>query len=142
VIILDANLLLYAYDSSNSSHKAARAWLERTLQGDEDVSIPLVTLLAFIRIGTHPKVFARPMGVEDAVGAVQSWLELPNVSIAEPASSHWTQLAAVARSGQARGGEVMDAHVATLAIQSGATLCTTDKGFARYDGLKRLNPIA
>jgi len=140
-MLLDANVLLYAYDTSSPQHQRARDWLEATLNGDEDVSIALVTLLAFIRIATHPQVFARPMQVRDAVDGVREWLSLPIVSIAEPATSHWHALAVTASNAQVRGADVMDAHLATLAMQSGATLVTTDKGFARFDGLKRANPL-
>jgi toxin-antitoxin system PIN domain toxin len=141
VILLDANILLYAYDTSNPQHERARTWLERALTEEDDVRIALVTLLAFIRIASNPQVFVRPMRVDEAVGIVESWLGLSNVSVAEPTTSHWSALAEVARGGQVRGPQVMDAHLCALAIQSGATLCTTDKGFARFDGLKRLNPL-
>lgn len=141
MILIDANLLLYAYNSSGADHDRARLWLENTLAEEEDIRIDLVTLLAFVRIATNPAVFARPMPVDEAIAAVEAWLALPNVSIAQPTSSHWSALRDVAQAGQARGPQVMDAHLATLAIQSGATLCTTDKGFARFDDLKRLNPL-
>jgi toxin-antitoxin system PIN domain toxin len=141
VILLDANILLYAYDTSSPQHDPAKRWLQRTFTEEEDVRIALLTLLAFVRIASNPQVFTRPMSVDEAVGLVESWLALPNVSVAEPTSSHWTALGEVARAGQARGPQVMDAHLCALALQSGAVLCTTDKGFARFDGLKRLNPL-
>lgn len=142
MILIDANVLLYAYNSSSPDHERARAWLETTLAEEGDVRIDLVTLLAFVRIATNPAVFARPMSVDEAIAAVEAWLALPNVSVAQPTTSHWSALADVARTGQVRGPDVMDAHLAALAIQSGATLCTTDRGFARFDALKRLNPLA
>lgn len=142
MIVIDANVLLYAYNSSSPDHERARAWLETTLAEEGDVRIDLETLLAFVRIATNPAVFGRPMSVDEAIAAVEAWLALPNVSVAQPTTSHWSALADVARTGQVRGPDVMDAHLAALAIQSGATLCTTDRGFARFDALKRLNPLA
>lgn len=141
MILIDANVLLYAYNTSSPDHERARSWLEQVLSGEEDVRLDLVTVLAFVRLATNPAVFVRPMSVEEAIAAVELWLALPHVSIVEPTASHWPTLAAVARAGQVRGPQVMDAHLATLAMQSGATLCTTDKGFARFDGLKRQNPL-
>ncbi len=141
MILIDANVLLYAYNSSAPDHQRARTWLEQTFAEEGDVRIDLVTLLAFVRIATNPAVFARPMTVDEAIAIVEAWLALPNVSVAQPTTSHWSALADVARAGQVRGPDVMDAHLAALAIQSGATLCTTDRGFARFDGLKRLNPL-
>ena len=141
MILIDANVLLYAYNSSAPDHQRARTWLEQTFAEEGDVRIDLVTLLAFVRIATNPAVFARPMTVDEAIAIVEAWLALPNVSVAQPTTSHWSALADVARAGQVRGPDVMDAHLAALAIQSGATICTTDRGFARFDGLKRLNPL-
>ncbi len=141
MILVDANLLLYAYDSSSPQHARARRWLEATLSGDEEVRIPLISALAFLRIGTHPAVFQRPLGVVEAVAIVTEWLERPMVELAQPTSRHWTLLASLARDGQARGALMSDAHLATLTMEHGGVLCTTDRGFARFDGLKFRNPL-
>jgi toxin-antitoxin system PIN domain toxin len=142
VILVDANVLLYAYDSSSPQHDRARTWLETALADQPDVRIALVTLLAFVRIATNVRLFTNPFDVDEAAAIVASWLALPNVSIAEPTSSHWPAMAAAAKNAQVSGPGVMDAHVAALALASGATLCTSDKGFARFDGLKRIDPIS
>jgi uncharacterized protein len=142
VILIDANVLLYAYDADSPFHDRARTWLEETLARERDVRLALVTLLAFVRIATDRRLFTQPLSVEEATVIVAGWMDRPNVSIAEPTASHWTGLADAARNGQVSGPDVMDAHLVALAFGSGATLCTTDKGFARFDGLKRLNPLA
>jgi toxin-antitoxin system PIN domain toxin len=142
VILVDANLLLYAYDSSSTQHKRARRWLESTFAGTESVRLALVSLLAFLRIGTSRAVFRRPFRPEEAIGIVAAWLELPAVGLAEPTPRHWSLLETLARSGQARGPLLMDAHLAALAIEHGATLCTTDRDFARFPKLRIRNPLA
>lgn len=142
MILIDANLLLYAYDSTSPNHAAARAWLEATLSGDEEVRIPLTSALAFIRIGTNPAVYHQPMSVATAVEIVAEWLDRPGVSLAVPAAGHWARLAKVATDGQARGPLVSDAHLAVLAQEHGAVLCTTDRDFARFDGLRVRNPLS
>lgn len=141
MILVDANLLLYAYDTSSPDHAGARAWLEVALNGEERVGIGLQVLLAFMRIATHPGVFARPLAPADAIAIVSSWLGRPQVAMASPGDRHWEILTEVSASGQARGARLMDAHLAALAIEHGATLATTDRGFARFPGLRFRNPI-
>jgi uncharacterized protein len=140
VILVDANLLLYAYDTSSQHHEKARTWLERTIV-DEDVGLALTTLLAFVRIASGPAVFERPLTVAEAVAIVQEWLALRTVSLVEPTRRHWALLSEIAVAGQARGPLVMDAHLAVLAIEHGAVLYTTDRDFARFDGLRWRDPI-
>ncbi|MGH2428242.1 MAG: type II toxin-antitoxin system VapC family toxin [Candidatus Limnocylindria bacterium] len=141
MILVDANLLLYAYDSSSPQHAPARKWLETTLSGDEDVRIPLASALAFLRIGTHPSVFRRPLAASEAVRIVSEWLERPGVELAQPTVRHWATLGPLARDGQARGPLMTDAHLATLTVEHGGVLFTTDRDFARFEGLKFRNPL-
>ena len=141
MILLDANLLLYAHDAGSPVHERARDWLEGALSSEE-VGISLTTLLAFIRIGTSPAVFDRPMTVPEATEVVSGWLQRPNVGIVQPTRRHWKLLAELARTGQARGPLFMDAHLAALAIEHGATLCTSDRDFSRFPGLRLEDPLA
>jgi toxin-antitoxin system PIN domain toxin len=142
LILVDANLLLYAYDSSSSQHKRARPWLENAFGGSENVRLALASILAFLRISTNRAVFRRPFRPEEAMRIAAGWLELPAVGIAEPMPGHWSLLETLARGGQARGPLLMDAHLAALAIEYGATLCTTDRDFARFAKLRIRNPLA
>ncbi len=142
MILLDANILLYAYDRESSRHDAARRWVEGVLSGDEAVGFPLVTLIAFVRIATNPAVYRRPLTPARAVEIVSSWLARPNVSVAAPSERHWAILADTLERGQARGPLVVDAHLAALAIEHGATLASTDRDFARFPGLRFRDPLA
>lgn len=142
MILLDANILLYAYDRESRRHDAARRWVEAVLSGDEAVGFPLVTLIAFVRIATHPAVYRRPLTPARAVEIVSSWLARPNVSVAAPSERHWAILADTLERGQARGPLVVDAHLAALAIEHGATLASTDRDFARFPGLRFRDPLA
>lgn len=141
MILVDANVLLYAYDSSSPSHAPARTWLESVLAGEEEVRFGLVTLLAFVRIASNPQVFERPLEARDALAIVQEWLEQPHVAIAEPTPQHWQTLADVAAGGRARGNLVMDAHLVALAREYGATLVSTDRDFARFRGVRVVDPL-
>jgi toxin-antitoxin system PIN domain toxin len=141
MILIDANLLLYAYYPRAAQHDASRAWLEGVLSGPELVRFAWLTLWAFLRITTNPRVFERPLSAAEAEAAVASWLERPNAGILEPGERHWEILCRLARTGQAAGPLLMDAALAAIAIEHGATLYTTDRDFSRFPGLKWANPL-
>jgi hypothetical protein len=141
VILVDANLLLYAYHPRAPGHEASRRWLEATLVGPELVRFAWLTLWAFLRLATNPRVFERPLSAAEAAAAVSAWLAQPCAGVLEPGERHWTILRDVLRSGQATGPLVMDAAMAALAIEHGATLYTTDRDFSRFPSLKWTNPL-
>ena len=141
MILVDANLLIYAYDSSCRSHQQALAWLEEILSGAEPVCLAWQTVLAFLRIGTHPRIFSRPMLLDEAVRHVDSWFRQPATRLVQPTERHWPILSRLLPDAQARGPLVMDAHLAALAIEHGATLCTTDRDFSRFPGLRVFDPL-
>jgi len=140
MILVDANILLYAYDGTSTRHDVARTWLESALGGDEQVGFPLVTLLAFVRISSNATIFARPLKSDEAISLVAAWLSLPRVTMVEPTARHWSILADVAKDGQAHGPQITDAHLAALTMEHGATLVTTDRGFGRFKGIRLLDP--
>jgi toxin-antitoxin system PIN domain toxin len=139
--LLDANLLLYAYSPRAREHDASRTWLETSLSGSELVRFAWLSLWAFLRIVTNPQVFEHPLSIAEAESVVGSWLAQPVAGILEPGERHWEILRRLAREGQTIGPLVMDAALAAIAIEHGATLCTTDRGFARFPGLEWTNPL-
>lgn len=141
MILVDANLLIYAYDGSSPSHEAARTWLEEAVSGYEPVGLAWQTVLAFLRIVTHPRVFERPLLIDEAVAIVSTWLGQPSVRLLQPTDRHWTLLSRLLPHAQARGPLVMDAHLAALAIEHGATLHTTDRDFRRFSDLRVVHPL-
>jgi hypothetical protein len=141
MILIDANLLLYAYHPRAQEHDASRRWLEATLSGPDLVRIAWLSVWAFLRIATNPRVFEHPLSAAEAEAVVSSWLARPVVGILDPGERHWEILRDLMREGQAVGPLVMDAALAALAIEHGATLHTTDRDFARFPRLKWANPI-
>lgn len=141
MILLDANLLLYAYNLADERHEVARRWLEQALAGPEEVLLAWLTILAFLRIGTNPRAFEEPLSIPEAVGHASEWLGQPIVSVIEPGERHWSILSELLPSAQAKANLVMDAHLAALAIENGATLCTADRDFTRFRGLKLRYPL-
>jgi len=142
VILVDANILLYAEDSLHPRHDAARSWWDAHLSGTQPVCFCWTVLSAFIRIGTNPRVFERPLPIDQAVSRVQSWLDQPCARIIRPTDQHWTLFQNMLIKGQASANHVTDAHLATLAIEHGCMLASTDSDFARFPGLKWHNPLA
>lgn len=139
--LIDANLLLYAYDTSSPFHAKARPWFEELLSSHQPVRFASVTLLAFLRIATNPRASTRPLPVGRAVKIVRSWLERPNVDVLHPGMTHFELLEKLAVNAQASGPLMMDAHLATLAIEHGALLLSTDRDFARFEGLRWDDPL-
>jgi toxin-antitoxin system PIN domain toxin len=142
VILVDANLLLYAYHPRAEQHQQSRAWLESVLSGPDLVRFAWLTLWAFFRIVTNPRAFERPLSASAAEAAISSWLAQPVAGIVEPGERHWEILRGLVRDGQTTGPLVMDAVLAALALEHGATVCTTDRDFSRFPGLKWMNPLA
>lgn len=142
MILVDANLLLYAYDPRAAEHEPSKRWLEALLSGQPLVRFAWLSLWAFLRISTNPRVFERPLTVTEAQAAVAAWLAQPVAGILEPGERHWDILRALTGHGQTSGPLIMDAALAAIAIEHGATLCTTDRDFARFDGLRWENPLA
>ena len=141
MILVDANLLLYAYDSASPHHDPARSWLERTLCSGRPVRLALVTLLAFVRIASDRRVYSHPLSPAQACALVEEWLALPNVRILQPGPRGWRALSRMCEEGQARGAMVMDAHLAALATEHGASIATTDRDFMRFPGIELVNPV-
>jgi len=141
VILLDVNLLLYAHNAGAREHARAAPWLKGVFTGDETVAFSWETILGFLRLATAPKLFARPLELDEAVGIIGDWLDLDNVVIVGPHERHWQILRGLLPDSRSRGSLIMDAHLAALAIEHGATLCTNDRDFLRFPGLKVEFPL-
>ena len=142
MILVDANVLLYAYQPRSEFHSRCRAWVEEAFSGEEPVCLAWVTVLAFVRISTNPRVFELPLLPAEAAATVVSWLERPSVSVLEAGERCWEIFRRLIVEAQASGPLVMDAFLAALALENGATLVTTDRDFARFPNLKLRNPVA
>ena len=141
MIMADANLLLYAYNPSSTRHAKARRWLEKTLSGTEPLGLAWATVLAFVRIGTNPRAFPSPLTIAEAVHIVSDWFDQPNVKIIEPTEHHWTTLAPLLTQSQIKGPLVTDAHLAAIALEHGAILCSSDGDFSRFPNLRWHDPL-
>lgn len=141
MIIVDANLLIYAYVRDYDSHDAAREWLDNQLAQAPRLGLPWASLLAFVRLVTNPRLFPRPVGIPDAWAQVESWLSANCAWVPTPDQRHQAVLASCLAVPGLRSNDVPDAHLAALAIEHGLTLATSDGGFARFTGLTWMNPL-
>lgn len=140
--LVDVNLLLYAVNEDAPHHARARAWLEAQLSGTETTAFAWTVLLAFLRLSTRPLVFPRPLAPEEALAIVRSWLAQPHVAVLDPGERHIETLGRLLAGLGTAGNLTSDAHLAALAIEHGAELCSADSDFARFPGLRWLNPVA
>ncbi len=141
MILVDANLLIYAYAKAMPQHRAARRWLDGQLSAGLPVGLPWPSLLAFLRVVANPRIFARAQPLPQAWRQVEAWLGADSAWIPQPTSRHGAVLSGLlADAGSPR--LVGDAHLAALAIEHGLTLCSTDRDFARFRGLRWEDPLA
>lgn len=141
-MIVDANVLLFAQDESSPHHEACRAWLTAALNGPVRVGLPWPSLLAFVRIRTHPRAFASPLSTAQAWSHVQDWLHAPAAWLPVPGSRHAEVLGGLLERYQLTANAVPDAHLAALAIENGVGVCSADTDFARFTDLAWTNPLA
>jgi hypothetical protein len=142
MIIPDLNLLVYAYNESAPLHPKARAFWERSLSRDLPIGLPWAVILGFVRLTTHPRVLTEPLSPADALDRVDAWFSRSAVRILEPGPQH---LVIVRRLFEATGvaaSLTTDTHLAALAIENQAELCSNDSDFGRFPGLRWRNPLA
>lgn len=142
MILVDANLLVYAVNRDLPPHASARRWLEAALSGSEAVGIPWVALLAFLRVCTSGRVFERPLSAEAAVAYVEEWLAQPVVRAVGPGEQHWPILRNLLQQSGTAGNLTTDAHIAALALEHGCAIYSADNDFKRFPGLRHVNPLA
>ena len=142
MILIDANILIYAHVSSFAQHNLARNWLDQQLNASARVGLPWASVLAFLRLVTNPRVFEHPESIRDAWQQVRAWLASETAWIPQPTERHADLLGEFLALPGVHGNLVPDAHLAALAVEHGLTLCSTDGDFARFQGLRWLDPIA
>jgi len=142
MILPDANLLLYAVNENAPIHRKAKSWLESAMSGPDTVGFSWNVLLAFLRLTTRAGVFRDPLPLNTAFDVIVSWLDQPSATVVHAGPRHLRILRELLLPMGAGGNLTSDAHLAALAIEHGAELCSSDNDFARFQGLKWRNPLA
>jgi toxin-antitoxin system PIN domain toxin len=142
VILVDANLLVYAVDIDSPHHARASVWLTDLLSGTTPVVLAWLVVLTFLRVTTRPGVMRRPQTPEQALGFIEEWLAQPYVSLVGPGEHHWPILRNLLKTTGTAGNLVPDAHLAALAIEHGGAVYSADYDFRRFPGVEHVNPLA
>ncbi len=141
MILIDANLLIYAVNADSPHHKVAKKWFEKTLSGDSAVGLPWIVVLAFLRITTHHNIFQTPLSPPQAIAYIESWLIQPHVKLITPGENHWPILKQILHSTGTAGNLTSDAHIAALAIEMGCEIYSADHDFKRFPSVRHINPL-
>jgi toxin-antitoxin system PIN domain toxin len=141
-MLIDANLLLYSVDADSPFNERALAWLTEHLNGERRIGLPWPSLIAFLRISTHPRATRTPLSTRDAWAHVQSWLDAPVAWIPTPTSRHASVLGRLLDTHEPTANLLPDAHLAALAIEHGLAVCSADTDFARFTEARWVNPLA
>jgi toxin-antitoxin system PIN domain toxin len=140
MVIVDANVLLYAVDAASAHHRESLAWLDEALTGTEAVGLAWVVLLAFVRLATSPAVFPNPLSTDAACDQLEAWLAAPAAVVAQPTPRHPSLLGGLLRGAGTAGNLTTDAHLAALSVEHGADIVSYDRDFARFTGVKHRLP--
>lgn len=138
--LIDLNVLLYAIDASSTLHSQAKPWLERVLSSTETVGIPTAVAIGFVRLTTSRRIMANPLDVTTSVDVVRTWYRRPNVTAPQPTSRHFDLIAELLAPIGTGGNLVSDAHLAALSVEHGAELCSFDRDFGRFGGVRWIEP--
>ena len=141
MILPDVNVLLYAFRSDSVNHAAYREWLERLVGGDEAYGMSPQVLSSVVRIATHPRIFAAPSRLEEALKFARVLLEQPTCTVVQPGPRHFSIFEDLCRRAAATGNLVQDAWLAALAVEAGCEWITTDGDYARFPGLRWRRPF-
>jgi toxin-antitoxin system PIN domain toxin len=141
VILPDVNVLVYAHREDTPNHSAYRAWLESVISSDQAYGMADLVLGGFLRVVTHPRVFAQPSGLDEALAFVADVRDQPNCVVVQPGPRHWSIFEHLCRTAQVKGNLVPDAYLAALSIESGSEWITTDRDYARFPQLSWRHPF-
>jgi uncharacterized protein len=140
VILLDVNVLLYAYDKSSEHHDACCRWLQTMFDGEDLIGLPSQTVIGFVRVVTNPGIVKNPLGMRFAVDIVDSWFARSRVVQVEPGARFWQILRDLMVREKVQGKLVPDAALAAMALEQGGIVCSADRDFRRFSGLKLIDP--
>jgi toxin-antitoxin system PIN domain toxin len=141
MIVLDVNLLIYAYDTTCKDHRKALKWIKEVFSGDETIGLPWQTISAFLRILTYPETFGERFTMDQAIAIIDDWLAFSHVRTLPQGEEYWKLFREMLIKGDVRGKLTSDAALAALTMEYGGVLYTDDRDFARFPGLRWVNPL-
>jgi toxin-antitoxin system PIN domain toxin len=140
--LVDANMLVYATDANSRHNESARTWLDDQLAGHpQTVALPWPTLLSYLRVITSHRVFPNALRAEQAWSQIDDWLDRRAAWVPVPGPRHALLLRELVTTATATGNLVAVAHLAALAQENGLSVVSADTDFAKFPGIKWINPL-
>ena len=140
MILPDVNVLVHAHNVDSAVHEKALLWWDACLAGPEGIGLAWAAVLGFVRIATNRRIVARPLPVQDVMQRIHDWLALAHVHLVQPSDTHFVRLRSELERLGTAGNLTTDAHLAVMAMERGYILYSTDTDFARFSGLRWVNP--
>lgn len=142
MIVVDVNILIYAHNAGAPQHRVARHWVENAFTGTERIGLPWAVAHGFLRLTTDGPSMMKPFSINEAAAIVDDWFAAPAVTPIVPGVRYWSILRDLMIATGVRGSLVSDAHIAALALENDASVCTTDRDFLRFASVRLINPLA
>jgi toxin-antitoxin system PIN domain toxin len=142
MLLVDVNILVYAFREDAPHHSAYHRWLTDVISSGEPFGLADIVLSGFLRITTHPKIFDPPSPLDSALAFAETLRAHPNRVVVAPGPRHWEIFVELCRATKAQGNFIPDAFLAAIAIEAGAEWITTDGGFNRFAGLRCRHPLS
>jgi toxin-antitoxin system PIN domain toxin len=141
LILPDVNVLIYAFRVDSKDHARYKAWLEDIINGPSAYGMSPQVLVSVVRVCSHPRIFAQPSEVEELFEYCRFLISQPNATPVVPGGRHWAIFEKLCLGAKATGNLVQDAWNAALAIETGCEWITTDRDYARFNGLNWRSPF-
>lgn len=142
MIAVDTNLLVYAHRGDSQWHEPAAAAMRRLAENKAPWALPWPCVYEFLAVVTHPRIYAPPTSVPQAIAQVEAWAESPSLVWLSEGDAHWETLRQSLLASKVKGPQVHDARVAALCLRHGIReLWTADRDFSRFPGLRTSNPL-
>lgn len=139
---VDVNVLLYASDRESPYHASAAAFLRERAEDPDIFCLTWPVIMGYLRLATHPRLFARPLSPQDAVDNIAALLSLPRCRVVSEPEHFLEVYRDIAVEVAARGNLVPDAHVAALARAHGIrTIYSRDRDFRKFPFLRVVDPV-
>jgi toxin-antitoxin system PIN domain toxin len=139
--LVDTNVLVYIVNENAPQHPRVRAWWEAAIVDEVPIGLAWMVVLGFLRICTHPRVFARPLTSAEAIAKLEIWLSLPNIKVVTETEDHWSFLKRLLDEAGRAGDLTTDAHLAAIATAYGASIVSCDIDFRRFQKVRWENPL-
>ena len=139
----DVNVLVAASRADHPHHQPALRWLRQAMAqaaaqaGQAELGLLSTVVASFLRLVTHPRVFAVPTPAADAVAFVDALLGASGVRMLS-VKDEWPRLRALCLAQQLSGNDLPDAWIAASVLQTRETLATFDRDFLRLLDPKHL----